>query len=262
MILRLLHFSPGTATGRHDSHRALLGFEWFAREAGREAERMTGITLTVERIWALPSITSKPAVHAILSGADALVLASPTYAQGSPWFVRRFLELGAGLQLWGGLGTAFATAGGLHTGGEMTVIDTLRSWQGLGLCTFTFAQKYVVLGAQQKFTADGEFDLIDAWFLRQLARTTIVQLLARSSVKTGAEWAKQFGLETGDYHSFPSEESMRDSVGFLRDKMNAPLTSGPTAYEWWTQELGASALPPDVTGLPFAALLPEPQALT
>ena len=262
MILRLLHFSPGTATGRHDSHRAILGFEWFAREAAREAEQRAGVTIKVERIWALPSITSKAAVHALLSGADALILASPTYAQGSPWFVRRFLELGAGLQLWGGLGTAFATAGGLHTGGEMTVIDTLRSWQGLGLCTFTFAQKYVVLGAQQKFAADGEFDLIDAWFLRQLARTTVVQMIARCPGTTGPEWAKRFGLETGYYNAFPSEESIRGLVGSLRDRMNAPLTSGLAAYEWWTHELGTSALPPDVTGLSFSALLPEPPTST
>ena len=257
MRLRLLHFSPSTATGRHDSHRAALGFHSFAREAANEALAQSGVRIEVEQVWALPSITSKPAAQALLTGADLLVLASPTYAQGSPWFVRRFLELGAGLQLWGGLATAFATAGGLHTGGEMTVIDTLRSWQGLGLCTFTFSQKYVVLGAQQKFASDGLFDLIDVWFLRQLARTCIVQLLARSTPGSGPEWARRFQLDTGYYNQFPTQETMESQLGNIRDRMNAPLHEGASGYTWWHAMLGEAARPPDASTLPFHSLLPE-----
>ena len=254
MILRLLHFSPSTATGRHDSHRAALGFVHFAREASVELP----VPVQVEQLWALPAIRTKAESQALLTGADLLVIASPTYAQGSPWFVRRFLELGAGLQLWGGLGTAFATAGGQHTGGEMTVIDTLRSFQGLGLATFTFAQKYVVLGAQQKFATDGEFDLIDTWFLRQLARTALVHLIARHDPKRASRWANHFGLDTGYYNSFPSREALQLLVGNVCARLNAPLVHGLSGYDSWVQELGEVARPPDATTLPFRDLLPEP----
>ena len=212
----------------------------------------------VELVWALPAIRSKVAAQALLTGADLLVIASPTYAQGSPWFVRRFLELGAGLQLWGGLGTAFATAGGQHTGGEMTVIDTLRSFQGLGLATFTFAQKYVVLGAQQKFAADGEFDLIDTWFLRQLARTALVHLLTRQDPTRASHWASHFGLDTGYYNSFPSRETLQSLVGTVCARLNAPLVQGLSGYDDWIRELGEAARPPDSATMPFRDLLPEP----
>ena len=254
MKIRLLHFSPSTASGRHDSHRAALAFVWFAREAVKEA----GADITVELVWALPAITSKPRVHELLSTADLLVLASPTYAQGSPWFVRRFLELGAGLQLWGKLGTAFATAGGQNTGGDVTVADTLRSWTGLGMCVFTFAQKHVVFGTQQKFAADGEFELIDVWFLRQLARTCVLQLLARNEPGAAGAWAKRLEVETGYYRSFPTEAELTELLGPLRDYLNAPLSAGASAYAWWSAALELDAAPPDASGLPFASLLPEP----
>ncbi len=254
--LRVLHFSPSTATGRHDSHRASLAFVGFARQA----MAAIGHAGKVELVWALPAITSKEAVHQILTTADLLVLASPTYAQGSPWFVRRFLELGAGLQLWGGLATAFATAGGQHTGGEVTVADTLRSFQGMGLCTFTFAQKYVVFGAQQKFARDGEFQEIDVWFLRQLAYTSVAQLVGRSQPGGVRQLATRFGLDTGYYNAFPSLESMRGLVGDWVAHLNAPLSEGNSAYNWWTETLGFDAAPPDATQLPFFNLLPAPVA--
>jgi multimeric flavodoxin WrbA len=253
LLLRLLHFSPSTATGRHDSHRAALAFVWFAREAVKES----GADIAVELVWALPAITSKPQVQALLATADLLVLASPTYAQGSPWFVRRFLELGAGLQLWGKLGTAFATAGGQNTGGDVTVADTLRSWTGLGMCVFTFAQKHVVFGAQQKFTEDGEFELIDVWFLRQLARTCVLQLLARGEPSQAGNWARRLGLETGYYNAFPTESELAALLGDVCSHLNAPLGEGAAAYAWWSNALGFDAAPPDASGLPFAALLPE-----
>jgi NAD(P)H-dependent FMN reductase len=252
LILRLLHFSPGTATPRHDSHRAALVF----CDAVQQASRMLGADIALELVWALPALTSQVAVTSMLSGADGLVVATPTYGQGSPWMVRRFFELSAGVALWGRLGTAFATAGGLHTGGEVAVADTLRSMQGLGLCTFTFAQKYVVLGAQQKFAADGEFDLIDVWFLRQLARTSVAQLIAFRDRESDA--FQTLGLETSYYRNFPSEAQLEDELGEIRRLANAPLTAGADAYAAWTRRLGFPSQPPNADGLPFGMLLPEP----
>ena len=50
--IRILHFSPSTATGRHDSHRAALGIIWFAQAALTEFN----LPHRVDLIWALPAI--------------------------------------------------------------------------------------------------------------------------------------------------------------------------------------------------------------
>jgi hypothetical protein len=162
MTVRVLHFSPGTATDRHDSHRAALGFIHCLKSA--DPESFPG--LVCELVWALPSIDNAARVQSLLTGADVVVVATPVHGQGSPWYLRKFFELTRGLQLWGTLATAFATAGGQHTGGEMALLDTFRSLQGCGACTFTFAQKLTVIGMQQRAMPDGEFHPIDAWFLR------------------------------------------------------------------------------------------------
>ncbi len=255
MTLRILHFSPSTATGRHDSFRASLAFLWHTR-AAMEAVLPSG---RAELVWALPAITSKSTVHSLLSEADLSVIATPTYAQGSPWFVRRFLELGAGVQLWGRLGTAFATAGGHHTGGDVAVADTLRSLMGMGIATFTFAQKFVVFGAQQKFLDDGTFELIDIWFLRQLARTAVAHLAGRNHPGGTEECVARWQLNTAYYQDFPKSEVMQEELGELVERINQPLTD-IAAYSWWTERLGVDCTPPDGRGLPFYHLLPSPSA--
>ena len=126
MTVRVLHFSPGTATDRHDSHRAALGFIHCLRSADPESFP----NLVCELVWALPSINNPARVQSLLTGADVVVVATPVHGQGSPWYLRKFFELTRGLQLWGTLATAFATAGGQHTGGEMALLDTFRSLQG------------------------------------------------------------------------------------------------------------------------------------
>ncbi|MFM8358836.1 MAG: hypothetical protein ACKOET_09785 [Verrucomicrobiota bacterium] len=253
MRVRILHFSPGTATPRHDSQRAGLGFAAFLHEAFGQA----GVAGTLEWCWGLPALVDGPAVHRQLSGADLLVVVTPTYAQGSPWFVRRYFELGVGLQLWGTLGTALATAGGVHTGGEVAVSDTLRSLQGLGCCTFGFAQKQVVLGAQQKLAPDGEFDLVDAWFLRQLARTCVVQGLARRDPAAARARAGPWQVDTAYYRHFPAAERLRWEVGPVRRRMNRAQAGGWRACARWARELGFELPPERPETLPFAPLLPK-----
>jgi NAD(P)H-dependent FMN reductase len=255
MILRILYFSPSTATGRHDSYRAALAFAWHARWAIQEC----GLKAVVDLQWALPAISSRRQVHALLTGADLLVIASPTYAQGSPWFVRRFLELGAGLQLWGRLGTAFASAGGTHTGGDVTVADTLRSMMGMGMATFTFAQKFVVFGVQQKFLADGVFEPVDVWFLQQLARTAVTHLAGRIDPTQTDACVRRWALNTSYYQAFPSLESLEQELGDLTRRLNRPLND-PLAYEWWSTQLDRNCTPPDARTLPFFDLLPIPGA--
>ena len=252
-VVRFLHFSASTATQRHDGHRAGLGIAGFLNALIREQT----LPMRLEYVWALPSVADRAAAPALLDGADVLVVGSPTYGQGSPWFLRRFFELTTSATLWGKLGTAWATAGGLHTGGETVIADTLRSLQGLGACTFSFAQKSMVFGTNQKFLADGVFDLIDVWFMDQFARTIALQTMARRH--PGENWAGRFGLEINYYRNFPTESGMPARVKEWRDALNAPLQVHPaTAYAALTAKAGFDATPPSTEHLPFAEWMAPP----
>lgn len=252
--IRILHFSPSTSTERHDSHRASLGIVHFVQEALVELS----LPHRVELLWALPAITSKEQVQALLNGGDVLVVATPTFGQGSPWFVRKFFELTTCCALWGKPATAFATAGGNHTGGETAVGDCLRSLQGIGAATFSFAQKTLVFGTNQKFARDGEFDLIDGWFMRQFARTLVLHAILRDSPDVGAEWAARLGLRTDYYNSFPTEKEMGGLIGGWINRLNLLLRRPEAGYAWLTDELGFDCVPHDASHLRFAELLPKP----
>jgi multimeric flavodoxin WrbA len=254
-LIRLLHFSASTATNRHDSHRAGLGIAGFLGEITKEYS----LPLRTEFIWALPSVTNRDAVAALLTGMDVVVIGSPTYGQGSPWFIRRFFELCAAVALWGKLGTAWATSGGQHTGGELTVSDTLRSLQGLGGCTFSFAQKSMVFGTDQKFSGSGMFSLTDVWFMEQFARTIAAQAMLR--IEPATDWAGRLGLNVYYYRSFPTQKEMTAKFGGWRDALNAPLLGNPDlAYQELTARLGFDARAPVAETLPFKDWLPVPDA--
>jgi hypothetical protein len=252
--IRILHFSPSTATGRHDSHRAALGITWFAQAALTEFN----LPHRVDLIWALPAISSKESVHGLLGSGDVLVIATPTYGQGSPWFVRKFFELTPGCGLWGKPATAFATSGGNHTGGETAVGDCLRSLQGIGASTFSFAQKTLVFGTNQKFARDGEFDVIDGWFMRQFARTLVLQAILRDRPDNANEWASRLGLRSDYYNDFPTQSALGGLVGNCIRLLNAPLADAAAGYPALEHRLGFSCTPPDASRLPFSELLPAP----
>ncbi len=251
--IRILHFSPSTATERHDSHRACLGIVHFVQEAIVEIHLQHG----VELLWALPAITSKEQVHALLNGGDVLAVATPTYGQGSPWFVRKFFELTPGCAIWGKPATAFATSGGNHTGGEIAVADTLRSLQGAGACTFSFSQKTLVFGTNQKFARDGEFDLIDVWFMRQFARTLVLHAVLRDSPDAGTDWSGRLGLRADYYNSFPIGSEMECLVGEWVARLNLPLRRSEAGYASLSDKLGFDCFPPDASSLRFSDLLPK-----
>jgi multimeric flavodoxin WrbA len=253
-LIRILHFSPSTATQRHDGYRASLGIVGFLQE-----ELMTfRLAHRCELIWALPAINSREQVHALLSGGDLIVVGTPTYGQGSPWFVRKFFELSTGCSIWGKPATAFATSGGEHTGGEVAVGDTLRSLQGMGACTFSFAQKTLVFGTNQKFLADGHFDLIDIWFMRQFARTVLLHAITRDNPDDASAWAARLGLETDYYNRFPGEAQLQNTLGHIQSQLNAPLVSANAGYAALSATMNMDCFPPNASYLPFANLLPEP----
>jgi hypothetical protein len=140
----------------------------------------------------------------------------------------------------------------------MALLDTFRSLQGCGACTFTFAQKLTVIGMQQRPRPDGEFYPIDTWFLRQLARTCLVQMVAQRDRSEGAIWAQRLGVQSAYYLDFPHAARLEVEVGDVCHWMNEPLIDPVSAYERWSQRLGFSARPPEARSLPFAGLFPEP----
>ena len=253
-LIRILHFSPSSATGRFDGFRACLGLSLFLKAAIAEF----GLKQRWELVWALPLINDEPKVHNILQGADVLVMATPTYGMGSPWFIRKFFEMTRGVALWGKPATAFATAGGLNTGAEFAVTDTLRSFQGLGANAFGFAQKNLVFGTQQKFLSPGEFDLIDIWFLQQFARTILLQAILRDQPDEAASWTAILGLHSDFYNHFPSGSAMTESVGPVRDLLNSTLCDPESGFAALSSQLGMDCTPPDASQLSFVTLLPQP----
>jgi len=163
-------------------------------------------------------------------------------------------ELSTGCALWG----KPATASGLHTGGEVAVADTLRSLPGLGAFTLSFAQKILVLGHQQKFDREGEFDLIDLWCLRQFARMRLLYGSLRGEPDAASGWADRLGLATDYYRRFPTQGEFLTLFEGVQARLNAPLTTPVSAYDQLAEGRYGNSRPPSAAGLPFADLLPQP----
>ena len=118
--------------------------------------------------------------RALLRSPGVLVFGSSTWAQGSNYLIRRYFELVGGEYLGGTAASAWATAGGEHTGGEVVVSDTLRSLMGMGAQVFTFGQKYMVFSTDERLgMRPGDFSLLDCWYMEQFGKTIAVAALAR-----------------------------------------------------------------------------------
>ena len=120
--VRFVLAAPSPYTGRFDATRAGLGIALELHRIAREHQLPLRIGFR-----ALPMQAGRPEVAALLAGPPrVLVVGGSTWSQGSAAPLRRLFELGGGVSLQGVRATAFATAGGAHTGGEMVVLDSLR----------------------------------------------------------------------------------------------------------------------------------------
>ena len=126
--VRFVLAAPSPYTGRFDATRAGLGIALELHRIAREHQLPLRIGFR-----ALPMQAGRPEVAALLAGPPrVLVVGGSTWSQGSAAPLRRLFELGGEVSLQGVRATAFATAGGAHTGGEMVVLDSLRSLMGQG----------------------------------------------------------------------------------------------------------------------------------
>ena len=156
----------------------------------------------------------------------------PAAPAGTPYYVRRFLELTMAEYLGGVSATAWATSGGAFTGGEFVIQDTLRSLMGMGAQAFTLGQKYMVFTIDERIDPPtaGEFALLDLWFMDQFARYIAVVALAGNDRAKSAALSARPGVSQTYYQNFPRDvTALAQRYGALRDRLNA---ASPTSDAW------------------------------
>jgi hypothetical protein len=235
--VRFLNLAPSIYTRRYDSLRAGLGIALELHALIEEQHLPIKITFRD----AVGALDHPEAAKALLHGADVLVLGGETWSQGSTRFERQFFEETGSEALWGVRATAYTTAGGSHTGGEMVIGDTLRSLMGMGAAVFSLGQKYMVFTTDERTdgTALGQFELIDVWFMEQFAKAIALEALAGSDAKNAAALASQLQLSHTYYRDFPKEDAaLRARLGGVLDLVNAAAKMDSGAYEKIGAQLG------------------------
>ena len=198
--IRFLTFAPSPYSGRFDSVRAGLGI---AMQLERLSEEHS-IPVRISFINGVPSLENGDKARALLHGASTLVIGGSTWAQGSAAPLRHFFEISGGESLWGVSATVWATAGGAHTGGEMVVMDSMRSLMGMGAEVFTLGQQLMVFTTDERIGYDkGEFSPLDCWFMEQFAKCILVNAVTRSNPEKATALAAELHLSHTYYRDIP-----------------------------------------------------------
>ena len=227
--VRLLCFGPSPYTSRNDSMRAGFGIFLLLQQVIGDH----GLPFKTAIYDAFAAVENADQGRALLRGASVLVFGASTWAQGSPYYVRRFLELTNAEYLGGVSVTAWATSGGAFTGGEVVIQDTLRSLMGMGAQAFTLGQKYMVFTTDERIDPPtaGEFALLDLWFMDQFARYIAVVALSGNNRAKSAELSARLGVSQTYYQNFPRDvAALQQRYGALRDRLNA--AASPTSEAW------------------------------
>lgn len=230
--VRLLCFAPSPYTQRHDSLRAGFGIMLSLQQLIQEHK----LPLRVTYYDGIPALENRAKAGTLLRGAQVLVVGSATWAQGSSYYLRRYLEFTGAESLLGIPATAWATAGGFHTGGEMVIADTLRSLMGMGAEVFSLGQKYMVFTTDERIEPStggtpGMFSLLDCWYMEEFAKSIAVVALSGHNHAKAQELAGQLGMKTEYWRGMPRDEAVLvPRYGELRDKLNAAASSRSEAY--------------------------------
>lgn len=226
--VRFLCFAPSPYTGRHDAMRAGLGILLSLQRLAGE-HRLPVRTSFYDGV---PAVENAEKGKALLRGAQVLVFGSSTWAQGSSYYLRRYFELTNLESLEGVPATAWATAGGSHTGGEVVIGDTLRTLMGMGAQVFSLGQKYMVFSTGERFApAEGDFTLLDCWYMEQFAKTIAVVALAGNDHAKAGALSKQLGTSPAYWNYLPKTESaLATRYSDLRERLNAAGDARSEAY--------------------------------
>ena len=226
--VRFLCFAPSPYTGRHDATRAGLGIYLSLDRVIREYK----LDLRASFHDGMPVFEDAEKGRALLRGARVLLFGSSTWAQGSAYYIRRFFELTNNEPLLGATASAWATAGGAHTGGERAIEDTLRTAMSMGAQVFSLGQKYMVFTTDERLGApEGDFSLLDCWYMEQFAKTIAVAALAGPDRGRTAALAARLGIGHEYWRAFPaSEKELEPRYGKLRDRLNAAADARSEAW--------------------------------
>lgn len=226
--VRFLCFAPSPYTRRHDALRAGLGVFLSLRRLAEEH----GLRLAATFYDGIPALENTAKARALLQGARVLVVGSSTWAQGSSQYVRRFFELANSESLLGASATAWATAGGSGTGGELVVEDTLRTLMAMGAQTFSLGQKYMVFTTGERFgPPEGEFTMLDCWYMEQFAKSIALAAMAGNNRAETAALAAKLDLHHEYWRKFPkSEAAITERYSALRKRLNAAADANSPAY--------------------------------
>ena len=136
--ITILSFSPAVYQKTIDCARVGLGIQEYLLSF----KDKYNLPLTVNYYDGVKLIDNPSKAIEVIESSDCLVLGGSTWGEGPTPHVRKFFELGG--DVLAVKATAYATAGGYHTGGEEVISSILRSLMGIGCDVFTFFGKYMV----------------------------------------------------------------------------------------------------------------------
>lgn len=198
--IRLISIAPSPSTRRRDSFRAGAGILMSLRRLATEHQ----LPVRASYYDAAPSLGQPERLQTMVRGADVLLIGSSVWAQGPSHVVRQFLQAVNGESLSGVMASAWVTSGGVHTGGEVAHESVLATLRGMGAAVFTFGQKQAVFSTDERIgpEKEGEFTLLDCWFMEGLAKASLVAALgAGDRARSTALWDK-LGAAPSYWHGF------------------------------------------------------------
>lgn len=228
--VRLLCIAPSPYSNRHDALRAGFGIYLLLRDL--IAAHDLPIELSYYDASAFFEDTAR--IQAVLQDPDVLVIGGSTWNQGPAYYVRRFFERSGETYLGGVAASAWATAGGAHTGGEEVVATTLRSLMGMGAATFTLGQKYMVFSTDERLDppTPGAFALLDLYYMDMFARTIAVTALARQDRNTARKLATTLGVSPFYYmRGYPTSAESLARYRPLQARLNAAANAASQEYK-------------------------------
>jgi len=238
--VRLICLAPSPYSHRHDALRA--GFGIYLLLQNLILEQRLPIRISYYDGSAFSG--DRVRVAEVLKGPRVIAVGGSTWSQGPSLYVRQFFELAGGQYLGGVSATAWATAGGAHTGGEEVVSGMLRSLMGMGAQTFTLGQKYMVFTTDERLDPPvaGAFSTLDLWYMDQFARTIAVIALAGNDRAAAEKLAGALGTSPYYYMTnYPPSEAVLRAYGPLQQRLNAAADPNSDAYK---QLVALLAAPP------------------
>ena len=236
--VRLICLAPSPYSHRHDALRAGFGIYLLLQDVILEQR----LPIRISYYDGSAFSNDRKRIAEVLKGPRVIAVGGSTWSQGPSLHVRQFFELAGGQDLSGVSATAWATAGGAHTGGEEVVSGILRSLMGMGAQTFTLGQKYMVFTTDERLDPPvaGAFSTLDLWYMDQFARTIAVIALAGNDRAAAEKLARHLG--TSPYYfmtNYPPGEAVLRRYGPLQQRLNAAADPSSDAYKQLVAKLAA-----------------------